>query len=174
MDKRSTLAGRAGFKGVLALSAMAAVAVPASPAGAATSVGRFTTLTAGTNLGMDIEGVAVLSRTGSGTIGRIVVFGLEAGVTYAAHLHNQPCSAANPGGGHYADVPGGSPTPPNELWFSSSSDPTAGITANRAGVAVGRGTAEWMARPEAKAVVIHAIPAGGSTAGGPKVACADL
>ena len=127
MDKRSTWAGRAGFKGVLALSAMAAVAVPASPAGAATSVGRFTTLTAGTNLGMDIEGVAVLRRTSSGTIGRIVV-----------------------------------------------SDPTAGITANRAGVAVGRGSAEWVARPEAQAVVIHAIPAGGTTAGGPKVACADL
>ena len=106
MDKRSTWAGRAGFKGVLALSALAAVVVPASPAGAATSVGRFTTLTAGTNLGMEIDGVAVLSRTGNGTTGRIVVFGLKSGVTYAAHLHNQPCTAANPGGGHYMDVPG--------------------------------------------------------------------
>jgi hypothetical protein len=59
--------------------------------------------------------------------------------TYAAHLHNAPCSAANPGG-----------------------------------AAHGRGTADWVARPEAQSVVIHAIPPGGSTAGGPKIACADL
>ncbi len=158
----------------LAVLAAFAVTVPAAPAGAATSVGRFTTLPAGTNFGLDVGGVAVLSRTGSGTIGRVVVFGLEPGVKYAAHLHNQPCAAANPGGGHYQDVPGGLPAPPNELWFASSADPTHGITANRAGVAVGWGAADWVARPEAQAVVIHAIPVGGTTAGGPKIACADL
>jgi hypothetical protein len=31
-----------------------------------------------------------------------------------------------------------------------------------------------VARPEAQSVVIHYIPPGGSTAGGPKIACADL
>ena len=50
----------------------------------------------------------------------------------------------------------------------------AGITANRRGVARGRGDADWVARPEAQSVVIHAIPPGGTTAGGPKIACADL
>jgi DNA-binding winged helix-turn-helix (wHTH) protein len=61
-----------------------------------------------------------------------------------------------------------------ELLASSTSDPLAGITANPAGVAQGRGSADWVARPEAEAVVIHAIPPGGTTAGGPKIACADL
>jgi hypothetical protein len=31
-----------------------------------------------------------------------------------------------------------------------------------------------VARDDAKAVVIHMIPPGGNTAGGPKIACADL
>ena len=66
--------------------------------------------------------------------------------------------------------------PPNELW--ASSDPhvaTAGITANPAGIAHGTGVADWTARPEAQAVVIHAgRAAGGTTAGGAKLACADL
>ncbi|MGH9225429.1 MAG: hypothetical protein ACRD2W_16970 [Acidimicrobiales bacterium] len=163
-------------KAALALAALAtvAVAVPASPAGAATSVGRFSTLPAGEGLGLDVNGVAVLTRTGSATTGRVIVYGLEPGVTYAAHLHNAACSAANPGGGHYMDTPGGLAAPPNELWFSSSSDPTDGITANAGGVAIGRGKAEWVARPEARAVIIHYIAPGGSTAGGPKIACADL
>jgi Cu/Zn superoxide dismutase len=174
MDKRSISVVRRGLAGALALAALVAVVVGASPAGADTSVGRFSTLAAGTSLGLEVGGVAVLTRTDSGTIGRIVVWGLDLRVTYAAHLHNQPCSAPNPGGGHYQDVVGGGATPPNELWFSSTSDPMAGITASRAGVATGRGAAEWVARPDARAVVIHAIPAGGSTAGGPKIACADL
>lgn len=64
--------------------------------------------------------------------------------------------------------------PPNELWFSTTSDLLGGITANRTGVAVGRGSAAWTARAEAKAVVIHFIPSNGTTGGGPKIACADL
>jgi hypothetical protein len=158
----------------VALGVLAAVVVPASGAAAATSVGRFATLTAGTTAGLEIDGVALLTRTRTGTTGRVVVRGLEPGATYAAHLHSQPCSAMNPGGGHYVHVVGGGGTPPNELWFSSSVDPTGGITANRAGVAVGTGTADWVATADARAVVIHAIPPGGTTAGGPKIACADL
>ncbi len=166
---------RAG-KAALALATVAAVAVivPATPAGAATSVGRFSTLPAGEALGLEIGGVAVLTRTGSATRGTVVLRGLEPGVTYAAHLHNAACSAANPGGGHYQDVVGGPGVPPNELWFSSTGDPTAGITTHAGGVAVGRGSADWVARPEAQSVVIHRIPPGGTTAGGPKIACADL
>lgn len=118
--------------------------------------------------------MAVLTRTASQTIGRVVVLGLDGGSTYAAHLHNQPCGAANPGGGRYMHVPGGGSVPPNELWLSSSDDPTDGVTANAAGVASGKGTARWVAGPAAQAIVIHAIPAGGTTAGGPKIACADL
>jgi Cu-Zn family superoxide dismutase len=159
---------------LVALGVLGAVIVPASGAAAATSVGRFITLPAGAAAGLEIDGVALLSRTRTGTTGRVVVRGLEPGSTYAAHLHSQPCSATNPGGGHYMHVIGAGGSPPNELWFSSSVHPTDGITANRAGVAIGRGTADWVATADARAVVIHAIPAGGTTAGGPKIACADL
>lgn len=171
---------RARRGAALALAALAAVTLPGSPVSAdadtrpGIAVGRFSTLPAGTDLGYEIEGLAGLGRTSRSTFGFVIVLGLQPGVTYAAHLHNQPCGAPNPGGGHYVHVPGGGTTPPNELWFSSSGDPTGGITATQSGVAVGRGSASWVARPDAQAVVIHAIPAGGTTAGGPKIACANL
>lgn len=176
MTSKFTGRPRPAKRAVLALVGLAAVtvALPASPAAAATEVGRFHTLAAGADMGIEVSGVAILSRTGDSTWGRVVVIGLQPGLLYAAHLHNLPCSAPNPGGGHYQDVVGGAVTPPNELWFSSTSDPQAGITANAGGVAIGRGSADWLARPEAQSVVIHAIPAGGHTGGGPKIACADL
>ncbi len=158
---------------LLGLVALAAVVAPASPAGAATAVGRFTTLPAGESAGYDIYGVALLSRTSSGTSGRVVVVGLEPGTSYAAHLHNAPCGAANPGGGHYQNVPNSGTTPPNELWFSTTGNPLTGIAANRGGVAIGRGSADWVARPEAQSVVIHAL-VNNNFGGGPKIACADL
>ncbi|MFN2506016.1 MAG: hypothetical protein ABR540_17640 [Acidimicrobiales bacterium] len=131
------------------------------------------TLPAGTAAGLEINGVAVLSRTTTGTTGRVVVRGLEPGSTYAAHLHTQPCAAAQSRRWPLHERRGG-------RWRAAqravvlSGNPTAGITAIRAGVASGRGTADWVATADARAVVIHAIPAGGTTAGGPKIACADL
>jgi hypothetical protein len=158
---------------ILATAVLAAVAVAGNASAATKTKGSFTTLPDGTAMGLSIEGVAELTRTASGTEAKVLVRGLEPGTTYAAHLHNQPC-AINAGGGHYQDVPGGLAEPPNELWLSSTDDPTAGITTNAAGVAVGRGSADWIARPEAQSIVIHFIPEGGTTAGGPKIACADL
>ena len=153
-----------------------AIALMVAPAaGAATKTrGTFETLPAGTELGLQIEGIAQLKRTDDGTFAKVVVRGLEPGATYAAHLHNAPCSDANPGGAHYKNDPAGPAMPPNELWLSSTADPMAGITANEDGVAHGRGSADWVARPEAQSIVIHFIPPGGTTAGGPKIACADL
>lgn len=174
MDMSARRVGKRARGALLGLAALAAVVVPASRADAATTVGHFETLSGGTSMGLEISGVALLRRTSGGTSGRVVVVGLEPGVTYAAHLHNAACSAENPGGGHYQNAAGAGAAPPNELWFSSTGSPSAGITANRAGVAIGRGSAEWVARPEAKSVIIHHIPSGGSTAGGPKIACADL
>jgi hypothetical protein len=136
--------------------------------------GVFTTLPDGTAMGLTISGFAKITRSEDGTKVKAVVRGLAPRTTYAAHLHNAPCSAANPGGGHYMNVPGGPAMPPNELWLSSTDDPFAGITSNAGGVAFGRGSADWIARPEAQSVVIHFIPPGGTTAGGPKIACADL
>jgi Cu-Zn family superoxide dismutase len=148
---------------------------PAAQASTTVSRGRFHTLAAGSAMGLDIRGSALLIRSPDGTTRAIVVVrGLQPGVTYASHVHNMPCSAPNPGGGHYKNDPSGPSAPPNELWLSSTADPTAGIRANRGGVAIGRGEAPWVARPDARSIVIHAIPPGGTTAGGPKIACADL
>ena len=161
---------------IWAAAALAVVAVGATPAlaGPAKVRGTFETLPDGAAMGLDIEGFATLTRSDAGTAGKVVVRGLEPGTTYAAHLHNAPCSAPNPGGGHYMNDPAGPAMPPNELWLSSTDDPLAGITANSGGVARGRGIADWVARQEAQSVVIHFIPPGGTTAGGPKIACADL
>ena len=160
----------------LTLAAVSIAALGLVPSVAVSSKvrGTFQTLPDGAAMGLEIRGFANLARSESGTQGKVVARGLDPGVTYAAHLHNAPCSAANPGGAHYKDDPAGPAMPPNELWFSSTEDPTAGITANAGGVAHGRGAADWVARPDAQSVVIHAIPPGGSTAGGPKIACADL
>ena len=159
----------------IAAAALVVALAVAPPAGAATKTrGTFITLPAGTDLGLDIQGIAQLTRTDQGTSAKVVVRGLEPGATYAAHLHNAPCSDANPGGAHYKNDPAGAAMPPNELWLSSTGDPTAGITADEDGVAHGRGSAEWVARPEAQSIVIHYIPPDGTTAGGPKIACADL
>jgi hypothetical protein len=145
-----------------------AVAMAAPPA-----KGTFVTLPAGQSLGLTIDGTAQIKRSDDGTRVMVHVRGLVPGVTYASHLHNAPCSE-NQGGTHYKNDPAGPAVPPNELWLSSTDDPTAGITANPGGVAKGVGTADWVARPEAQSVIIHQIPPGGTTAGGPKIACADL
>ncbi len=160
-------------KSLIAVGALTTVLVPGSPAEAATSVGRFSTLPAGDGLGLEVDGVAILRRTSDGTSGRIVLRGLDPGLVYGAHLHNQPCGLGA-GGSHYKDLTTGVGAPPNELWFSSTDDPFAGITANRGGVARGFGAVEWVARPEAQSVVIHQVVSTTGTSGGPKVACADL
>ena len=136
--------------------------------------GEFTTLPAGAAMGLEIDGVATIKRTQNGTVVKVRVRGLQPRTTYGAHLHNAPCSNPDLGGGHYKHDPAGPSVPPNELWLSSTRDPMAGITANSRGVARGRGEADWVARPEAQSVVIHSIPPGGTTAGGPKIACAEL
>jgi Cu/Zn superoxide dismutase len=157
-------------------AALAIVVLGAAPAAAGPTKdhGTFQTLPDGSAMGLEIEGFAAITRSDAGTEVKVVVRGLAPATTYAAHLHNAPCSAANPGGAHYKNDPAGASMPPNELWLSSTDDPMAGIEANSGGVAHGRGSADWVARPEAQSVVIHYIPPGGSTAGGPKIACADL
>ena len=161
-------------RAIVGFVALAVVALAASAGAATKQRGTFTTLPDGAAMGLELEGIAEITRTSTGTTVKAHVRGLEAGTTYAAHLHNAPCSDPNPGGGHYQDDPEGPATPPNELWLSSTDDPLAGITTNAAGVGHGQGNADWVARPEAQSVVIHAIPPGGTTAGGPKIACADL
>jgi hypothetical protein len=165
--------GRLGV--TLALGALVAeLAFAAGAFGATQQRGTFTPLPDGADLGLIIGGIAQITRADDWTAVKVVVRGLEPGTTYAAHLNNAACAAPAFGGGHYRDNPAGPSTPPNEFWLSSTGDPMAGITADAGGVAIGRGGADWVARPEAQSVVIHYIPPGGTTAGGPKIACADL
>jgi Cu/Zn superoxide dismutase len=154
---------------------LAIVLMAATAAGGQTKArGTFQTLPAGTTLGLHIEGRAKLKVTDGGTVVTAEVRGLSPGKTYAAHLHGAPCSEANPGGGHYKNDANGPSKPPNELWLSSTDDPTAGIKADEHGVARGRGRVDWVPRSNTLSVVIHNIPEGGDTSGGPKIACADL
>jgi Cu-Zn family superoxide dismutase len=161
-------------RATIGVALVAAATVAGSASAATKQRGTFTTLPEGAARGLKIEGIAQITRSPSGTAVKAQVRGLKPKTTYAAHLHAAPCSASNPGGGHYKHDPAGPGTPPNELWLSSTDNPTAGIKANSGGVAHGRGSASWVARAEARSVVIHAIPPGGTTAGGPKIACADL
>jgi hypothetical protein len=153
----------------LAIALMAA----ATAAGHETTRGTLRTLPGGEALGLHIEGFAQLKLTGDGAVIRAEVRGLVPGKTYAAHLHKAACSD-NQGDGHYKNDPNGPSKPPNELWLSSTDDPLAGITADEHGAAYGRGTADWVPKSNNLSVVIHDIPPGGTTAGGTKIACADL
>jgi Cu/Zn superoxide dismutase len=157
--------------GGLSLSLVALGAVPAQAAPAKVTRGDFVVLSTAP-AGTTVAGRAQLVRN-SGTRLTVHLSGLSAGETYGVHLHNEACSALQ---GHYKHDPGGAALPPNELWVSSDSkNAQAGVTANSAGKGQGRGVAPWRARDTAKSVVIHAdTDHGGTTSGGPRLACADL
>ena len=129
------------------LTAPAAVADPGTAA--TTTSGEFTTLPGGVERGYDITGHAVMVRTpGSGTT-RVTVHarGLDADQVYGVHVHNASCDATPPGGGHYQHEVGGAVDAVNELW------PV--ITTNAAGVGHGSAVHGHVARPDARAIVIH-------------------
>jgi hypothetical protein len=106
-----------------------------------------------------ITGQAVMVRTASGqTMISVHVEGLVPWTAYGSHVHRQAC-ADNFADGHYQQQIGGAATPPNEIW------PT--FTTNAAGIGNGRAAVDYVARPDAMSVVIHAP-------GGAKIACADL
>jgi hypothetical protein len=172
-------ARRALVAGLLAAGAVGASTLPATAGIDRVSSGSLSALPAAAEHEPGIAGEVHAVRSADGrTQVSIQVSGLRPGLRYGVHLHNAPCSAANPGGGHYKHDHAGITQPPNELW--PSSDPRnalVGIEANAAGRARGHGVAEWTARTEAQAVVVHAAigePGGGTPAGGPKLACADL
>jgi hypothetical protein len=159
--------------GAVALALVSTGAGPVSAAAATVTRGDFAVVS-GAPAGTAVAGRAQLVRGGDGrTLLTVHLTGLAKGATYGVHLHADTCAAAL---GHYKDNPAGAATPPNELWASSDpANPQAGVRANAAGIAEGRGVAPWRARDAAKSVVVHADTLhGGTTAGGPKLACADL
>ena len=100
-----------------------ATSLPAQAAKEGPVRGDFTRLTVANPMHAlpGLSGRAQLVRTGSGTTKLSVrMKGLTPGATYGVHLHNAPCNAANPGGGHYQDIVSTTDDklkrPPNELW----------------------------------------------------------
>lgn len=138
-----------------------AISVAAANAGAQVTRGEFQTYASGPALGYDISGHAQMERLPSGkTLVSVHVTGLRPGVTYPVHVHNRACNDNN-GGGHYQDNVGGPVDAVNEIW--------PGFTSNGAGVGNGNATNAFVARPEARAIVVH-----DPNAGGARIACADL
>ena len=126
--------------------------------------GRFHTLPGGTGLGYDITGTAKMVRVGSDDGHTFVIVrlrGLDPNGSYPTHVHNRPCDATPPGGGHYQHEVAGAVDSHNEIW------PT--VASNRGGKGVGMAVHEWRARPEAQSVVVH-YPADTSV----RLACVDL
>ncbi len=148
---------------LLALS-LIAIAMPATAGHVQVTKGHFDTLPGGTELGYRITGAAMMVRLpddGGQTNVLVRVSGLDPNTTYPTHVHNQPCSFAPPGGGHYQNLVGGPVDAVNEIW------PV--IHTNSAGNGIGvAGHAAW-ARPEAQSIVIHYPPDTSI-----RLACVDL
>jgi hypothetical protein len=115
-----------------------------------------------------IRGTAKLTRGARGNSKLSVhAAGLEPDKVYPTYLHSGSCAENGP---MYKNDPSGPAEPPNALWASSdASDPKAGLRSNTSGNGKGYGLASWLARPEAKSVMIHS-----SEDGNAALACADL
>lgn len=136
-------------------------AVPASARGAKVTGGEVNTFAEGDALDYDVSGFALMARSHKKTIVVVVARGLEPGVKYGSHVHNQACADGN-AGGHYSfgrEVPGGA-LDGTEIWPGP-------FTARSNGFALGKTNVGAIAGPDAVSVVIHA-PSGA------KIACADL
>lgn len=134
----------------LLLGLLMTSAAAADPGDAATTTrGEFVTLPAGVELGYQVTGHAVMVRIPGSDTTRVTVHarGLDADQVYGVHVHNAPCDATPPGGGHYQHEVGGAVDAVNELW------PV--ITTNAAGVGHGSAVHDHVARPDAQAIVIH-------------------
>ena len=143
--------------GAAAITAGTAVASESSVA-----TGEFETLAGGVELGYSVDGVARMVRSsGDHTIVTVHVSGLDPNSTYPVHVHDRPCSATPPGGGHYQHEIGGAVDADNEIWPIVRTGPT--------GQGLGTALHDHVARADAQAVVIH-YPANTSI----RLACADL
>ncbi|MGH9005256.1 MAG: hypothetical protein ACRDYV_19205, partial [Acidimicrobiia bacterium] len=123
--------------------------------------------------GPEVRGTAQVTRSGSRTLIEVLVTGLEPGSVYDSHLHEGTCADVQ--SAHYKNDLAGAEGPPNELWPSSDpTNPTAGLTADETGVARGTGVADWVARPTARAVWIHAPADPSDPHAHARIGCADL
>ena len=126
------------------------------------------------NTSLLIGGTATLTRNPTGTTAAVEVTGLEANATYPSFLVAGTCAALGDPYKQSATEP--LPGPPNELWPSSDpADPVHGLTADANGATSGNGSATWFARPDARAITIHApVDPANPTAPTAVIACAEL
>lgn len=105
----------------------------------------------------------------------LLVTGLDNKALYVGHVHNDVCSAVDPGGAHFKFDPNGGDQPPNEIHLNIQFE--VNRQGDKLGAITSDVTADRAAGPDAKSVVIHlkrARGAGLDAAKPPKVACADL
>jgi len=127
--------------------------------GAIVTSGQFKTTHGGTDMGMEIEGLAQMDRSHLRTYVTLRVKGLDAGTRYGTHVHDLPCNVSA-GGAHYKIDPAIEGTVvDNEI------HPMIMTDAN--GYGSGNADVAHVARPEAQSVVIHAED-------GTRIACANL
>lgn len=117
----------------------------------------------------DITGTAEMVVSSAGTKVSIKADGLDSKAVYVAHVHDDACAAADPGGMHFKFDLNGDDKPPNEIHLTTikikDKQGTAETTANE------------KATSDARSVVIHLKRAAGSKTDEerpPKLACADL
>src|SRR5262249_34149406 len=109
--------------------------------------------------GMTLNGTASMTRKLTGVTEVVVaVFGLAPGMNYAAHVHNQPCSADS-GGSHYEIDKAAAAGPENEI--------TLALVANAEGSASASTFTAHMVDADAESVVFHASD-------GSRLVCFDL
>ena len=152
-----------------------AVGITAQTPGARDFGGSFTNVkNAPKDTGAVVGTVEMIIAEGKTRV-TILATGLDNKAQYVGHVHNDVCSAADPGGAHYKFDPNGGDAPPNEIHLpiqfevNRQGEKQGGITSDV--------TVDREAGPEAKSVVIHLKR--GSGAGvdepkPPKLACADL
>lgn len=109
-----------------------------------------------------VTGQAWLAQGGEqgGTTVSVELDGLEAGTTYMAHLHAQPCGTDD-GGPHFQFEEGGAETPPNEVHL--------GLEADDEGVATATTTNADEVGDGARSIVVHPTDLPDN-----RLACADF
>ncbi len=112
----------------------------------------------GKSLYTDIVGHANLMVSTESSTVQLYATGLSANKRYAAHVHNDVCSAG--GGGHYLQNLDGEDVAENGLWPALDTDMD--------GMAMTEVEQPFMVRADAKSVVIH------EPGSGDRIACADL
>ncbi|MCH1867867.1 superoxide dismutase family protein [Nocardioides sp. CFH 31398] len=95
-----------------------------------------------------VTGQAWLAQGGEqgGTTVSVELDGLEAGSTYMAHLHAEPCGT-DEGGPHFQFEEGGAETPPNEVHLA--------LEADDEGVATATATNDQEVGDGARSIVVH-------------------